>query len=74
MIIIINTLNDLKKVINVTFLEFSLNLPCNSDKLFQKITDFEKTFLLTFFSFLKSSKYEKYLEPGLTYKDRLGTV
>lgn len=41
MIIIINTLNDLKKVINVTFLEFSLNLPCNSDKLFQKITDFE---------------------------------
>jgi ribosome-associated toxin RatA of RatAB toxin-antitoxin module len=25
----------------VTFLEFSLNLPCNSDKLFQKITDFE---------------------------------
>jgi len=41
LIIIINTLNDLKKVINVTFLEFSLNLPCNSDKLFQKITDFE---------------------------------
>ena len=25
----------------MTFLEFSLNLPCNSDKLFQKITDFE---------------------------------
>ena len=25
----------------MTFLEFSLNLPCNSDKLFQKITDFK---------------------------------
>ncbi len=28
-------------VINMTLLEFSLNLPCNVDKLFQKITDFE---------------------------------
>ena len=32
------------------------------------------TFLLYCFAFFKSSKEEKYLAPGLTFKYRLGTV
>ena len=31
-------------------------------------------FLLTFLAFFKSSNEEKYLEPGLTFKYKLGTV
>ena len=54
------------------------SITCNISSLFSPkptiIPDFVKTFLFIFFAFFKSSKEAKYLDPGLTFKYKLGTV